>query len=188
MSFSEKVKKEVKEKADFRCCRCHSVGIDVHHIIPKRDGGSDDINNAAPLCQNCHDQFGDNPYKQKEITQMRDLWYKRVEDMYSQRGLNNPEILNQINTNVIEIQQGQSSGISDLKQMLKEIINKPIDDITPGTAKLVASEIVDASANASVSRFGSCVFTNILCKNCGREFMQSEGYEFCPHCGAKIFQ
>ena len=63
MPFSEKVKLEVKRKAAFRCCRCQAIGIDVHHIIPESEGGSDDIDNATPLCQNQHDQFGDNPKK-----------------------------------------------------------------------------------------------------------------------------
>lgn len=121
MPFSEKVKKEVKEKAAFRCCRCHSIGIDVHHILPEKEDGPNVISNAAPLCQNCHDQFGDNPSKRKEITQMRDWWYERVEHMYSDRGLNNSEMLNQINTKLTDIQHGQSSGISDLKGMLKEV-------------------------------------------------------------------
>jgi len=64
--FSESVKKEVREKAAFRCCRCHSIGVEVHHIIPKKDGGTADIDNEAPLCPNCHDWFGDNPKKRNK--------------------------------------------------------------------------------------------------------------------------
>ena len=45
MSFSEKVKKEVNEKAAFQCCRCRVIGVQIHHIIPTKDGGSDDIDN-----------------------------------------------------------------------------------------------------------------------------------------------
>jgi len=67
MPFSEKVKLEVKERSAFRCCRCQNISIDIHHIIPENNGGSDEIDNAAPLCQNCHSQFGDNPSKRKEI-------------------------------------------------------------------------------------------------------------------------
>ena len=39
MPFSEKIKREVKQKAAFRCCRYQNIGIDIHHIIPERDGG-----------------------------------------------------------------------------------------------------------------------------------------------------
>jgi uncharacterized protein (DUF3084 family) len=51
-------------------------------FIPQAQGGTDDIDNAAPLCQNCHDRFGANPEKRKEIRQMRDWWYDVVEEKY----------------------------------------------------------------------------------------------------------
>lgn len=35
------------------CRRRH--GVQVHHIVPRLEGGSDDISNAIPLCPNCHD-------------------------------------------------------------------------------------------------------------------------------------
>ena len=79
--FSEKIKKKVREKANFRCCRCQKISIEVHHIIPQKDGGGDDFDNAAPLCANCHADFGDNPRKRKEIRAMRDWWYKKCEEM-----------------------------------------------------------------------------------------------------------
>jgi hypothetical protein len=44
MAFLEALKLEVKRKAAFRCCRCHEIGIDIHHIIPEAQGGPDDIN------------------------------------------------------------------------------------------------------------------------------------------------
>jgi 5-methylcytosine-specific restriction endonuclease McrA len=82
MPFPDQIRIEVRKKSAFRCCRCHEIGIDVHHIIPQCEGGSDDIENAAPLCQNCHDRFGDSAQKRKEIAQMRDWWYSVVEEKY----------------------------------------------------------------------------------------------------------
>ena len=49
MAFTEKLKIEVRKKAAFRCCRCHEIGVDIHHIIPQTEGGPDAIGNAAPL-------------------------------------------------------------------------------------------------------------------------------------------
>lgn len=40
-----------------RCCVCHrfcGVKMELHHIEQKSDGGSDDIENAIPLCFECH--------------------------------------------------------------------------------------------------------------------------------------
>lgn len=79
MSFSEKVKIEAKKKAGFRCVICQEPFVEVHHIIPQKEGGEDTLNNAAPLCSRCHDLYGDNPSKRKQIRQMRDHWYEVME-------------------------------------------------------------------------------------------------------------
>jgi len=80
--FPESIKKLVKAKAHFQCCRCRNIGVEVHHIIPQKDGGPNNFDNAAPLCKNCHTDFGDNPMKRKEIKEMRDWWYKKCDEMY----------------------------------------------------------------------------------------------------------
>lgn len=79
MSFSEKVKIEAKKKAGFRCVICQEPFVEVHHIVPQKEGGEDTINNAAPLCSRCHDLYGDNPSKRKQIRQMRDHWNEVME-------------------------------------------------------------------------------------------------------------
>lgn len=79
MSFSEKVKIEAKKKAGFRCVICQEPFVEVYHIVPQKEGGEDTINNAAPLCSRCHDLYGDNPSKRKQIRQMRDHWYEVME-------------------------------------------------------------------------------------------------------------
>lgn len=40
-----------------RCCICGTLHkVQLHHIVPKEDGGADDIDNAIALCPNCHDE------------------------------------------------------------------------------------------------------------------------------------
>jgi hypothetical protein len=82
MPFSEARKLEAKRKAHFACVICHQWFVEVHHIIPQEHGGTDDIENAAALCASCHDLFGGNPDKRKQIRQMRDLWYEICETRY----------------------------------------------------------------------------------------------------------
>nr|WP_308742914.1 HNH endonuclease signature motif containing protein [uncultured Anaerocolumna sp.] len=82
MAFSERVKKEVRKKACCRCIICHKPFVEIHHIIPLTEGGSDNIENAAPLCAYCHDIFGNNPNKRKQIQEMRDIWYEIIERRY----------------------------------------------------------------------------------------------------------
>jgi uncharacterized CHY-type Zn-finger protein len=82
MPFSESVKLEAKCKAHFACVACHQPFVEVHHIIPQAQGGSDDIDNAAALCAYCHDLIGGNPEKRKQIRQMRDFWYEFCEKRF----------------------------------------------------------------------------------------------------------
>lgn len=80
MAFTEKLKKEVRNLADGKCVICHKPFVEIHHIIPQSEGGSDTIENAAPLCARCHDIYGDNPKKRKQIIEFRNRWYQVIEN------------------------------------------------------------------------------------------------------------
>lgn len=79
MEFSEAVKREAKELAHYHCVWCQGSDefIDVHHIIPKGEGGPSTIENAAPLCVRCHKNYGDNPGFLKQIRERRDWWWQQ---------------------------------------------------------------------------------------------------------------
>ena len=49
--------------------------VEIHHIVPQKDGGPDDDDNAAPLCPGCHETHGGNPDRRKVIREARDHWY-----------------------------------------------------------------------------------------------------------------
>ena len=43
------------------CCLCGKAcgtNIEIAHVIPKGQDGSDDIDNAIPLCFDCHSEIG----------------------------------------------------------------------------------------------------------------------------------
>lgn len=145
MAFSEKIINKVKEMADFMCCRCKHISFEVHHIIPQKDGGLDTLENAAPLCPNCHTDFGDNKIKRKEITQMRDLWYKRVKEKYSQQPIGYSSLLNDINSKLEDLTTNQDRALIDLKETLKKVAIETIEHMTAGTAQVTASGIANAS-------------------------------------------
>ena len=85
MPFSESHKEEVRRRAYHRCCICQEVRfIEVHHIIPESEGGPDTEENAAPLCAGCHDLYGNDPQKRKQIREMRDQWYEICERLFDQ--------------------------------------------------------------------------------------------------------
>lgn len=57
MSFDKKKASQLLAKCHRRCCVCHrfcGVKMELHHAEHSSDGGSDDIENAIPLCFECH--------------------------------------------------------------------------------------------------------------------------------------
>lgn len=80
MSFSQSTIDEVRRKADFTCCWCRSRQevIEIHHIVPQSESGSDGIDNAAPLCPSCHSKYGNNPDLRKQLRERRDRLYETV--------------------------------------------------------------------------------------------------------------
>lgn len=177
MGFSEPLKNEVKKKAAFQCCRCRDIGVEIHHILPQKDGGTDDIDNAAPLCPSCHEKFGDNPKKRKEIREMRDWWYGIVEEKYG--GNDTIKRLEEISGSLETLKQGQSD-ISDLKQLLLAFSSDTINHLTTETAVETASKVVTATT------LGDKVHANFKCKKCGTQIGLLIGSNACPDCGEPI--
>lgn len=187
MSFTEKTKNEVMQKAGYCCCVCHnpSVSLEIHHIIPEAQGGGDTIENAAPLCSECHSNYGANPEKRKRIKQMRDWWYKTVEKMYS-RNITNPKQLNGIHRflqfmnakqdSILKKQDKHDSDLENLKVQLRIISNNIIDNITPVTSDVTTSAILGTAA-LSISETSK----KINCSKCG-DFIDVR-HDFCPVCG-----
>src|SRR5437667_10679432 len=68
-----------------RCCICHRFGgfkMETDHITPKAEGGTDEIDNAIPVCFECHAEIHlYNPahprgrrYTPDELRAHRDQW------------------------------------------------------------------------------------------------------------------
>ena len=78
--FPESLKRRIRDRANGRCCVCGEMPVDVHHIIPAKDGGDNAESNAAPLCPTCHRKWGNNPDHRKMIAERRDAHYDRCRD------------------------------------------------------------------------------------------------------------
>lgn len=70
-----------------RCCVCHrwcGTKIELDHIVQKADGGSDDIENAIPVCFECHAEIHSynqrhprgRKYRAAELRRHREGWLK----------------------------------------------------------------------------------------------------------------
>lgn len=89
MPFSPDIKERALVSAARYCCVCHryrGVKVEVHHIIPQDKGGNDTLENAIPLCFDCHTDAGHyNPrhpkgtrFSPRELQRHRDAWYDIV--------------------------------------------------------------------------------------------------------------
>jgi hypothetical protein len=90
MPFPPKVKEDALIACGRHCCICHKfcgTKIEVHHIHPEAKGGDDSLDNAIPLCFDCHADMvsydKDHPkgtkYTESELKRHRDSWNKKVE-------------------------------------------------------------------------------------------------------------
>ena len=91
MPFNEKIKEDAMIACGRHCCICHKFcgnKMEVHHIVPQKDGGEDTFENAIPLCFDCHAEVGayntDHPkgvkFSKTELKRHRDNWYNCVKE------------------------------------------------------------------------------------------------------------
>lgn len=85
MPFNQKDAEDLLARCRRHCCVCYRFcgsKIELHHIMPKSAGGPDDIDNAIPLCFDCHAEIESyNPthprgrkFSGSELRQHRDQW------------------------------------------------------------------------------------------------------------------
>jgi hypothetical protein len=182
MAFTEKVKDEIRKKAHYQCCICKEFFIDIHHIIPQEEKGTDTIDNAAPLCQNCHRQYGNNPDHRKTIRGMRDLWYEicetRYKDNYSQPIYEKLDSLGQEMNDLKNDKVRQSALLNEIKNLLVDLQSKEQKAIKN------SSSIADIqSKNITATKLGDRVYSNVHCKKCNTSIGLSIGSDRCPTCG-----
>jgi predicted restriction endonuclease len=54
-NVSNKIRKEVYRRDGFRCALCDStIGIQLHHVVKRSQGGTESPQNLITLCSDCH--------------------------------------------------------------------------------------------------------------------------------------
>ena len=57
------------KRDEYRCTVCGATrSLEVHHIVPRADGGSNDPSNLVTLCADCHGTAHDRPEPDLERT------------------------------------------------------------------------------------------------------------------------
>ena len=89
MGFSQKVKEEALIACGRHCCICHKfcgTKIEVHHIKLESEEGTNTLDNAIPLCFDCHSDMTSyhfkhpkgTKYTESELRKHRDSWFKKI--------------------------------------------------------------------------------------------------------------
>jgi len=89
MGFSKDIRIEALKLSARHCCVCHrykGIKMEVHHLIQEADGGANTLENAIPVCFDCHSDAGHfndrhpkgSKFSIKELRQSRDKWYEIV--------------------------------------------------------------------------------------------------------------
>lgn len=176
MPFSESTKISVRRRSHFLCCLCHSLGVEVHHIIPHEEGGLDTAENAAPLCPTCHGIYGSNSSKRKFIREARDLWYEICEKRFASASDTIDEIVNLLK--YVATKSDLENAVKEITRVFTEIIND---------AKQSIIEKADAISDTAVTfSIGFCA--NPLCPSFGKKIyleVEAGGKIGCLICGAE---
>jgi HNH endonuclease len=181
MPFSEKTKLAVKRRAAFRCCRCHDVGVEVHHIVPEYFDGPNTLANA-PLCPSCHDRFGDNRKKRKEIKQMRDHWYDVAREKYPTG--TDTSALNDL---VVELQHGELSKRDELIAELQRRVDELAESLSQGGTGDTTGAVSEITTGlVTAQKLGDKLYANVHCRNCGVRIGMLSGADHCPRCRTPI--
>ena len=148
MDFSESTKLEALRLAGFKCCVCGDntsvISVEVHHIIPQKDSGPSDLDNAIALCPNHHEEFGANSGKRKRLKEIRKYWYGVIENKYSS---SDSRLLKEISNHFMDL----NKALPDLKKDLHKITDLLIQRTTAENARTTVSSIVGSLTSISAS-------------------------------------
>jgi hypothetical protein len=100
--FPEKDVSDLLAACHRRCCICHrfcGVKMEIDHIVPRKDGGTNSIENAIAVCFDCHAEIHhyntSHPkgrrFRAEELLKHKEQWLKICK--------NRPELLSEINRN-----------------------------------------------------------------------------------------
>lgn len=83
MAFDKNEVAKLLVKCQRRCCICHrfcGVKMELHHVEHKANGGGDEIDNAIPLCFECHaevNHYNDSHPRGRKFTNEELLGHKK---------------------------------------------------------------------------------------------------------------
>ncbi|MFC1929241.1 HNH endonuclease [Chloroflexota bacterium] len=187
--FPESVKRQARSKAHYTCVVCRTTPFpQVHHILPPDEGGSNDLDNAAPLCAGCHDIHGKNPDRRKQLREMRDQWYAICESRYSEPSVkgfyDKIDKLCEMQTAQQQAEVNQQQMLNQIQQSLSNLLIYTGDSVA--RAKTQYDVALATSMAGTATTVAGAVHANFICPKCNTRIGLLVGKNQCPNCGTPI--
>ena len=87
-SLSSRTRSKVLERMKMCCSLCGWAegSVDLHHIVPKKDGGKDTLDNITPICPNCHRMVHNGYISTDDLMSFTDLYGDSWKHLYLSNG------------------------------------------------------------------------------------------------------
>lgn len=163
------------------------------------------MDNVAPLCKDCHDAYGGNPSKRKEMRQRRNFWFEHCEkqsvileklektvQIFEDTTASGYIKLNRIESIVMELSDQNRQIMSQMVCFSPEQKLKAIDDIatTSSTIVAISGVALNLSLEDRMSISDRLKFKlNKTCPKCGKQFSivpEPDVVPVCPKCGRPV--
>ncbi len=174
MGFEESIQEEAKRCGNYRCSACQRHFVHVHYIVPPSEDGSEDLENAIPLCAFCHHRHSDDPGLRDKLREMRDAWWARCQRVREGSGLIElNKKLDRLRADYFTEAAPGSERAVELRDLARHTLGYIEAELS---AAATVPEIVAASAAVS----GSLDF--FPCQACG--YSVPIGADRCSNCGS----
>ena len=89
-NIDNKKRKTVYIRDGYRCALCDSTQyIQIHHVIPRGEGGTNNVQNLIKLCPYCNSHVHGVPLYDTDVTaeEMAQLCVEYLADLYAEEGV-----------------------------------------------------------------------------------------------------
>ena len=136
MAITKAVRDQLLVEARHRCTICSEKCYEIHHIIERAEGGSDELENLIVLCRNCHQH---RYHRSGEFTreQLR---------LYKQKLKEQNEIERRVLQNLEEIRQNLATvPPEESERKLKAELQEAAELVSPERSKVIQEGVEQTS-------------------------------------------
>lgn len=88
LDYSKRTVAKIIKRAGLKCSMCNwdETSLDIHHIVERKNGGTNDMNNLIAVCPNCHRKAHEKKYTKEQLKERTlDKTLVEWENLYATR-------------------------------------------------------------------------------------------------------